>query len=147
MLKAVVIFWVSLALSFTCSAQGGFDGFWQSIDDESGEVTAIWQIETQGNELIGKIVDYPNAKASDVCKKCTGKLSVFLDKPIKGTAWMQFSQFDDGIWEEGFIIDSEKGKKYTAKIWLDGDDLKLRGYVGFFYRTQTWLRADTAQLH
>ena len=143
------VLWVVLAnllLSFTCTAQGGFDGFWQSIDDGSGEVTAIWRIETRNNELIGEIVDYPDAKATDVCKKCTGKLSAFLNKPIKGTTWMRFNQFEDETWNEGFIIDSEKGKKYTAKVWLEGEDLKLRGYVGFFYRTQTWVRIDAPQM-
>jgi uncharacterized protein (DUF2147 family) len=144
--KVVLSLSVSLLLSFACAAEEGFDGFWQSIDDDSGEVTAIWRIETKGQRLIGEIVDYPDAKASDICKKCTGKLSDFLDKPIKGTPWMQFNQLDDGRWEDGFIIDSEKGKKYTAKVWLEGQDLKLRGYVGLFYRTQTWLRTDTAQL-
>lgn len=127
-------------------AQSHFDGFWHSIDDESGEITAVWQLETRDNQLVGHIVDYPNAKAADICDKCTGKLSEFLNKPIKGTTWMQFNQFDDGTWEDGFIIDSGKGKKYDAKVWIDGEFLRLRGYVGFFYRTQTWAKASTGQM-
>jgi uncharacterized protein (DUF2147 family) len=34
------------------------------------------------------------------------------------------------------------GKKYKAEIWLENGNLKMRGYVGFIYRTQTWLRVD-----
>jgi len=38
-------------------------------------------------------------------------------------------------------MDPEDGKVYTAEIWVEEGKLKVRGYVGFFYRTQTWLRA------
>jgi uncharacterized protein (DUF2147 family) len=47
------------------------------------------------------------------------------------------------IWEEktlaeGTILDPESGKIYQCKIWLEGEDLKVRGYWGPFFRTQTW---------
>jgi uncharacterized protein (DUF2147 family) len=29
---------------------------------------------------------------------------------------------------------------YDCKLWLEGDVLKVRGYVAFFFRTQTWRR-------
>jgi uncharacterized protein (DUF2147 family) len=38
------------------------------------------------------------------------------------------------------ILDPEDGKVYKAEIWTEDGKLKVRGYVGFFYRTQTWLR-------
>jgi len=37
-------------------------------------------------------------------------------------------------------MDPETGKVYDCKIWLENGQLKVRGYVAFFYRTQTWLR-------
>jgi uncharacterized protein (DUF2147 family) len=39
------------------------------------------------------------------------------------------------------IMDPEDGKTYKAEIWVEGDTLKVRGYVGVFYKTQTWLKA------
>ena len=27
-----------------------------------------------------------------------------------------------------------------CSIWLDGNNLKVRGYVAMFYKTQTWTR-------
>ena len=48
---------------------------------------------------------------------------------------------DDDEWGDGEILDPNNGKIYDCKIWLEGNDiLKVRGYVGFFYRTQTWKR-------
>ena len=48
---------------------------------------------------------------------------------------------DGDEWEDGTVLDPEKGKIYDCKIWLeDNETLKLRGYVAFFYRTQTWYK-------
>jgi len=40
----------------------------------------------------------------------------------------------------GEILDPEVGRVYRCKLWLEGKNLKVRGYLGPFYRTQTWLR-------
>ena len=43
----------------------------------------------------------------------------------------------------GRLYDPESGKTYKGNISLDGNRLKLRGYIGFavFGRTETWQRA------
>ncbi|MFZ6013633.1 MAG: DUF2147 domain-containing protein, partial [Bacteroidota bacterium] len=46
----------------------------------------------------------------------------------------------DDAYTDGNILDPEVGKIYRCKLWLDGKDLKVRGYWGPFYRTQTWHR-------
>jgi hypothetical protein len=41
----------------------------------------------------------------------------------------------------GWILDPENGKEYSRALWREGSDrLRLRGYRGPFYRTQTWRR-------
>jgi len=40
-------------------------------------------------------------------------------------------------------MDPENGKVYDCKVWVDEDEpdkLNVRGYIGFFYRTQNWYR-------
>jgi uncharacterized protein (DUF2147 family) len=52
-------------------------------------------------------------------------------------------EWDGSEWEDGTICDPENGKIYTCSIWLDEenkDRLHVRGYVGPFFRTQTWIR-------
>ena len=44
-------------------------------------------------------------------------------------------------WEGGRIYNPKNGKTYKCSIWLDGDKLKVRGYLGMFYETQTWKKA------
>ena len=46
----------------------------------------------------------------------------------------------DDKWEGGRIYNPKNGKNYKCAIWLDGDKLKVRGYIGFLYETQTWKR-------
>ena len=47
---------------------------------------------------------------------------------------------DDDEWEDGSILDPDNGKTYDCKIWREGDKLQVRGYIAFFFRTQTWHR-------
>ena len=49
---------------------------------------------------------------------------------------------DNIEWEEGEILDPKNGKVYSCKLWREGDELMVRGYVAFFFRTQTWLKVD-----
>ena len=43
-------------------------------------------------------------------------------------------------WEGGKIYNPKNGKNYKCSIWLEGKELKVRGYIGIFYETQTWKR-------
>jgi len=49
-----------------------------------------------------------------------------------------------GKWRDGRILDPNNGKYYDCQIWLEDNKLKVRGYIGFFYRTQEWIRAEPA---
>ena len=133
-----------LFLSVITSAESTVSGYWKSIDDQSGEVTAFWKLEIKDNRLLGYLVNYPGMKPDNVCVQCTGELQKFFEKPISNTAWLNLSKHRDGVWEGGYIIDSGKGEKYKAKVWIEDGSLMMRGYVGFFFRTQTWLRTDEA---
>ena len=44
-------------------------------------------------------------------------------------------------WEGGRIYNPKNGKTYKCSIWPEGDKLKVRGYLGVFYETQTWKKA------
>lgn len=138
-LVAALVMWAGV-----CAAEVGapdpLEGFWQSVDENTGEVTAWWEFVVTDEGLRGTIIKVPDEPDDIVCDKCTGD---FRNVPIIGTEWLQLGTRNrDGSWEGGFIIDSKTGKQYRAKVWLDGEDLKLRGYIGFLYRTQTWNRAD-----
>ena len=61
---------------------------------------------------------------------------------VVGMLILEGLRFDGNRWTDGRILDPENGKEYASTVCLDGDDrLRVRGYWGPFYRTQTWRRA------
>lgn len=48
------------------------------------------------------------------------------------------------VWEGGKILDPENGKEYTVRLTPTdaGKRLRVRGYIGPFYRTQVWQRME-----
>ncbi len=128
-----------LAGIVSVSAADEVEGYWKSVDDETGKITGYWRFEVKGTTLYGYLVSYPDMKSSDKCDKCSGE---WKDKPTVGTAWVKLSKRDSkGVWSDGYIIDSGKGKKYGAKVWVDGGKLQVRGTIGPIGKTQVWQKA------
>lgn len=111
-------------------------GTWETIDDSTGEAKSHVKIYERDGKLYGKIIK-PLRNPDATCDKCTGDDK---GKPIKGLIIMWALQWDGSAWSGGKIFDPEKGKTYRCKIWIEGKDLKVRGYWGPFFRTQTWHR-------
>jgi len=62
-------------------------------------------------------------------------------QPQLGSTMLWNFKFDDDEYIGGKVYDSRDGKTYTGKLWLtDNNTLKMRGYVGIFYSTETWIR-------
>ena len=135
---------ILMLLAMTASAASSVEGYWKSVDEQTDKASGYWKLELVDSQLLGYVINYPGMKSDDICMACRGDLQEFLEKPIRGTAWINLSKNRDGVWKDGYIIDSGQGKKYKAEIWVEDGDLKMRGYIGFFYRTQTWLRTDQA---
>jgi uncharacterized protein (DUF2147 family) len=50
--------------------------------------------------------------------------------------------YDDGTYKDGTIYDPKSGKTYSCKMTLNGNVLKIRGYIGIslFGRTEEWTK-------
>lgn len=116
-------------------------GKWKTIDDETGKPRSVVQIEERNGKYYGKIVQLfrePGEDPDPVCDECPGKKK---GKQVIGMEIITNMEYDrsDKVYEEGEILDPESGNVYDCKLWLEGGKLKVRGYVMFLYRTQTWL--------
>jgi uncharacterized protein (DUF2147 family) len=127
----------TLVTSFALHAQT-ITGRWTTVDDNSGKPRSVVEISEKNGKIHGHIVDVFNDKEKGaVCELCPGDrhkhkivgLEIIRDMAKSGTEW-----------SKGTILDPETGKVYDCKIWLEDGVLKVRGYVAFFYRTQTWVR-------
>ena len=136
------------ALAFASSAsfaQMSPVGLWRNIDDKTGEVKAEIRISDAQDGLRGRIekVLKKDAKPDEVCDKCEDDRK---DKPVVGMEIIRGGKksADGDVWEGGKILDPENGREYRLRLAPieGGGKLQVRGYIGPFYRTQTWVRAQ-----
>ncbi len=133
-----LFFWHSV------KAQDDVTGLWKTIDDESGEAKSVVRIYSKGDKVHGEIVKlYPSPGQPDdpVCDQCPEEDDRYGEKII-GMEIIRGLEKDGDEYSGGTVLKPDEGKIFRCRIWRDGDDLKVRGYWGLFYRTQTWIRIE-----
>lgn len=117
-------------------------GKWKTIDDETGKPKSIVNIYEEDGKIYGQIEKLfrgPDEDPDPVCDECTDHRK---GKKVIGMVIITDMEEDDDEWSGGEILDPKNGKVYRCKLWLEDGDLKVRGYVAFLFRTQTWKRAS-----
>jgi len=117
-------------------------GKWKTIDDETGEPKSIVRIYKKKGKYYGKVKKLfrkPGEDPNPVCDKCADD-DPRKDKPTKGMVIIKDMKKDGNEYSGGTILDPKNGKIYTCKLWLENGNLMVRGYIAFFFRTQTWHR-------
>ena len=136
-------------------------GYWKSIDDETGEVTAFWRIYIERDMLFGEIVKIADKPDSTIAEKVE---PTYSDFPIAGdlskrtvlnTPWIyNLTRRSEGHWRRGYIIDPKDGKRYSSEIIFhpaDGrkymvDTLEVKRKVLIFSRSQYWEKSSLAEV-
>ena len=117
-------------------------GVWHTIDDETNQPKGEIRIFEKDGALVGVVgralKEDPNAKPN--CDKCEDDRK---GQPIIGMEIMRGlkreGKEDEYLWAGGGkILDPTSGKIYTVKMVPieGGKRLRVRGYLGPFYRTQ-----------
>jgi uncharacterized protein (DUF2147 family) len=130
-----------LLLPLTLCAQS-VTGRWTTIDDETGKKRSVVEISERGGKLYGRIVQLfrdPGEDPDPTCTKCAANDDRFGKKVI-GMDIIRDMVKDGDEWVDGTILDPKNGSVYDCKLWVEDGKLKVRGYVAFFFRTQTWVR-------
>jgi len=144
-MKSIVAAIVLAATAVTAMAQSTPVGLWRNADDKTGEVKAEIRIAETNGALSGRIEKSlkKDTKPDATCDECSDDRK---GKPITGLEIIRGGKKAEGkdIWEGGKILDPENGKEYRASFTpIDGGKkLEVRGYLGPFWRTQTWTRAQ-----
>jgi uncharacterized protein (DUF2147 family) len=142
--RLLAVFLITLTAGLSSAAAQDVIGKWQTIDDETGKPRSIVEIFEKNGKVYGRVVKLfrePDEDPDPVCKDCDADDDRYNKKVIGMEILRDMSKVDDA-WEEGTILDPKNGKVYRARLWLEDKDLKVRGYWGPFYRTQTWLRSQ-----
>jgi uncharacterized protein (DUF2147 family) len=138
MIRTPLVFVVLLLLNLNVFSQ--ISGRWTSIDDNSGQPRSVIEITERAGKFFGKVTriySKPGEDPDPVCNKCPEEDSRFNQKVI-GMEILKELIKDGEEFTGGHILDPENGKIYRCKVWLEGKVLKVRGYWGPFFRTQTW---------
>jgi len=136
---------LALPLLFTALVgygQMSVTGKWKTVDEATGEEKSIIEIFERNGKIYGKIVKIFTLEDPDPkCDKCP-KDDPRYDKKIIGMEIIQDMQKAENEYSQGSILDPQDGKIYRCKLWIEDNGLKVRGYWGPFYRTQTWKKVD-----
>lgn len=119
-------------------------GVWKTIDDETGKAKSHVEIfKKSDGKLYGKVIKILTpGKENAKCTKCSGKKK---NQPILGMEILWELKKDGNEWNDGEILDPNKGKEYSCYIELESKDkLKVRGFLGFSFigRTQYWYKVN-----
>jgi uncharacterized protein (DUF2147 family) len=120
-------------------------GTWRNIDDKTGEAKAEIRIVDSAGTLSGRIEKrlLKDARPDAVCVECKDERK---DQPMNGLEIIRGARKAEGkdVWEGGKILDPENGREYGLRLTpVDGGrKLEVRGSIGPFGRTQTWVRVQ-----
>ena len=139
----LLIFLTSLSFTFLNALQSnsGITGKWNSENNES-----VILLEEKNGKINGKIVELkdPNDPDGTPKKDKHNPKPELRDKPIVGLTILTDLKTDgNNTWTGGRIYDPRTGHSYKCEMKLDGDVLKIRGYMGIkmLGKTTTWTRA------
>jgi uncharacterized protein (DUF2147 family) len=142
-LRTQVISWL-FCLGFVVLAQAvaaqDIVGTWRTVDDGDGKDRSQVEIYRQGDRYFGKVTKIyprPNEPTDPVCEKCSDGRK---NQKIMGMVIVRDLVKKGSEFKNGNILDPNNGKVYDCKLWIENGTLKVRGYLGFFYRTQTWYK-------
>jgi uncharacterized protein (DUF2147 family) len=119
-------------------------GLWKTIDDETKQEKSYVRIVESGGVLAGKVERLLDPARQDAkCDECSDARK---GRPILGMTILEGvkKHAEEPYWDGGTILDPNKGKSYKVRLTPKdgGRQLEVRGFIGPFYRNQTWLRVE-----
>lgn len=139
-MKKLGLMFAALLMSAMSYAQ--IEGKWKTIDDETGKAKSIVEIfKKSDGKYYGKVVQLLIKPADPNCSACKDDRK---NQPILGMEVIRGLKKDGNEFDGGTITDPKTGKVYKCSAKRNGNNLDVRGYVGFSLlgRTQTWKKVD-----
>jgi uncharacterized protein (DUF2147 family) len=134
---------VLVATSGAAFAQMSPVGLWRNVDDKTGQAKAEIRVTDRAGQLSGRIEKSLVKDGQLTCTECTDDRK---GQPMIGLEIIRGGKQEAGkdVWSGGQILDPESGKDYRASYTPieGGKKLQVRGYLGPFWRTQTWNRVQ-----
>ena len=142
-MKALITLTTIIIFSFVSFTQS-VEGIWKQYNEETGELESEVKIYKKNGKIYGKIIKIhkvTNGEDNPICELCPGERK---NKPVVGMNIITGLSKDGDEWyADESILDPNDGELYDCKIWLENKNkLAVRGYLGWFFRTQYWIRVS-----
>ena len=139
-LKLLILLMYFSGLSFA-SVKHDIVGYWETVDDRTGQKKAIVKIEKVKNHFVGQIVKvYWKDKDHKRCDACHGR---FKNQPVEGLNFLWGLEYHSpNLYMNGQILDPHNGQVYQVRVKKQHNNLLVRAYLGLplLGRTQVWHR-------
>lgn len=141
-MKKIILLNLLVSISVCSFSAETITGLWKSVSDETNHVNSITLIYEYQGKIFGRLlVTYDEsgnlldsiANPQEVAENVKG------DPFYAGLDFIWNMQDKGKKWSKGKIMDPEPAKVYSCDMWLDGENLVVRGKIGPFGRNQTWL--------
>jgi uncharacterized protein (DUF2147 family) len=141
-IKLSIATWLLVAAPLAF-AQATPVGLWKTVDEQKVEKSHV-RLAESGGVLSGKIEKLLDpTKQASVCDKCSDARK---DKPVLGMTIVEGVKKNESepYWDGGTILDPNDGKTYKVRMTPKdgGKQLEVRGFIGPFFRNQTWTRVE-----
>ena len=143
MKKMLIALSLTLGTGFAL-AQATPAGLWRTIDDETKTEKSLVRITDTGGVFNGKVEKIADpTKQDSKCDKCSDARK---DQKVVGMTIVTGVKKaeNEAYFEGGEILDPNNGKVYKVRMTPKdgGKTMEVRGFIGPFYRNQTWQRVE-----
>lgn len=144
-MKGFVLFFCLFVTSLFSAED--IEGFWKTIDDETGKPQCIIAVYPHNGIYYGRIIATfgPDGKIEDSIYHPKKRAPGVVGDPFYSGLDIIWDLVDSGSKFKGKILDPEKGNIYKSELWIDNGDLVVRGKLFIFGRNQIWLPVGKAE--
>ena len=118
-------------------------GIWLNQDNDAKiEIYTVYSPHNKEKNYHGKLIWLKEAFEEDGSAKVDDEnpKESLRSRKLQNLVIIKNLEFDGSEWSGGTIYDPKSGKTYKCYAKINGDNLNLRGYIGFSFigRTATW---------
>lgn len=134
-----LLFFFSICSLF---AAEDISGFWKSFRD-NGTPQCIFGVYQHEGVYYGRIIGTydDDGKMTDTIYKPVSRAEGVVGNPFTCGLDILYGLNDSGISFKGKIMDPDEGKIYNCEVWLQNNNLIVRGKVFVFGKNITWYPA------
>ncbi len=138
MKKFLMISLLSLIYGFSFGQENAILGKWLT-----GKGDAEIEISKHEGKYVGKVIWLqqpidPETGLERLDKN--NKDEAKQKQKVLGSSVLWGFSYNKGEYLNGKVYDTRSGKTYEGKLWVEGEALNVRGYLGLFFATEVWTK-------